>query len=255
MIYPMAKGGVFLQVFLAVVLSCAVLVGAAYFLPVGSINWGVVGLAPGKSLTVVGEASSKEKNQTATFTAGVNTVSDNKDTALGDSGKQVDALVAALKKFGIAEEDIKTSNLNVYQNEETYYDNGVQKSRPGQWRISKNIEVTLRDIKRVTDLAAVLTQSGANNVYGPNFGMEDVKEAERKLIGEAFIDAKSKAEVMALASGRKLGKVLSLSEGNDTSFAGKMMYGAMGGGGGGGGEILPGSAEIRKSVTVVFELR
>jgi len=73
------------------------------------------------------------------------------------------------------------------------------------------------------------------------------------LFDEAMKNAKEKAEAVAKSSGRKLGKVLSVTEGG-TSNAYPVMYAAKDSMGG-GASVEPGSSTVSKSVTVVFELK
>lgn len=227
---------------------------AAFVLPWNRINWGKFSWQPAETVTVTGEARSIEKNQIASFTAGVEAVKDNKDEAVKEVNGKVEALIKAAKDFGIKAEDITTQNLSIYQSEEMYWDNGVQKSRKGQWRVNNSIEITLREVDKASGLADVLTSSGANNVWGPNFRMDDTNAAETALFDEAMKNAKEKAEAVAKASGRSLGKVLSVNEGSGTSNI-FPLYAAKDGMGGGGAPVEPGSGTVSKSVTVVYEMR
>lgn len=228
------------------------IVGVVYLLPYA--NWGKIRWLPAETVTVSGEARQTQKNQIASFTAGVDAVNDSKDKAVADVNSKMDSLTKSAKAFGIKEGDIKTQSLSFYQNEETYYDNGVAKSRKGQWRVSNSVEITLREIDRASALADMLASSGANNVYGPNFRFDDTTEFENALFDQAIKNAKTKAETIAVASGRKLGKVISVNEGGGSSNI-FPMYSMKGAEGGGGAPIEVGSGTITKSVTVIFELK
>lgn len=208
---------------------------------------------PTNVVTVTGVAQSKEKNQIANFSAGINVVKDNKQDAINEVNQKIADIIEAAKAFGIKAEDIKTQNINVYQAEETYYEDNRQKTRPGQWRVGNTIEVILRDVERAGALADTLTKAGATSVYGPNFSLEDTKEIEKGLLAEAITDARKKAELIARGSGRKLGKIITVTEGYVSSPPIFMQGG--GGGMGGGGPVEPGSATVSKSVTVTFQLQ
>lgn len=227
-----------------------VMLAGLFFVPWKYVTWGRVKVAPGDTVTVVGEAKTKQKNQKATFSAGVNAVSDNKDTAIADVNKKTSAIVEAVKAFGVKAEDIKTQNLNVFQGEETYYEEGRQKSRLGQWRVGNTVEITLTDVDRATALADILAKSGATNIYGPNFTLDDTGEAEMGLIEEAMKNARDKALRVAQSSGRKLGKMVAFTEG----YQPQPVYYRMEGGGGGGGGLEPGTGTVTKTVTVTYEL-
>ena len=222
-----------------------------YLLP--KMDWGKIRWQPTESVTVSGEAKTVLKNQISSFSAGVDAVADKKDDAAKEVNSKMEALIKAVKGFGIKAEDIKTQSLSYYQRDESYWDNGVQKSRKGQWRVSSAVEITLREVDRASALADLLASSGATNVYGPNFQFDDTSKIQRDLFDKAIIDAKEKAEIVARAAGRKLGKVISVTEG---SGAGNIypLY-SRGVEGGGGAPMEVGSGTVSQTVTVVFELK
>ncbi len=240
------KSGV--AVIVSSVLICALVAIGALFLP----SWGRLQVQPIQSITVVGEAKSQEKSQIAIFSAGVNAYNDDKQTAINDVNTKVNAIIEAAKEFGIKPDDIKTQSLNIYQNQDSYYEDGRQKFRPGQWNVGNTVEIKLRDVDRASTLAGILSKGGATNVNGPNFSFDDTSDASNALINEALTSAKTKAEKIAQSAGRKLGKIVNVTEGTDSS-APIYMFREAGGGGGGGG-VAPGSGTVYKTVTVTFEL-
>lgn len=229
-----------------------VFVGGAFLIPWSSIRWGNIAIAPAETITVTGTAKSEVKNQIAVFTAGINVVKDTKEAALEEANKQADSIIAAVKNFGIPASDIKTQNMNVFQQEETYYDNGVQRSRGGQWRVSNSVEIKLRDVDKASDLAKVLTDSGANNIYGPNFSLDDTDSLQTELLGKAIENARSKADLIAKSTGRKLENMLTVTEGYQSQPITYMYKGA---GGGGGAPSELGTGTIEQTVTVTYELK
>lgn len=225
-----------------------------WIVPWKKINWGRITWQPSEVVTVSGEARSQEKNQIATFTAGVEAVNSDKEKATKEVNTKIEALLKTIKEFGIAEADIKTQNISIYQDEESYYENGVQRSRKGQWRVNNSIEITLREVGKANELTDLLSQSGANNVWGPNFSMDDTNKVEKTLYEAAINDAKEKAESIAKASGRKLGKVLSVNDGGTVSNY-PMYASKLDSAGFGGAATEPGTTTVYKNITVVFELK
>ncbi len=236
------------------VLGLVLLVGVR-IMPWSRMNWGSIQTVPGRTVTVVGEARTSQVSQLATFSAGIGAVMDDKEAAIKEVNAKTEALLEALKKFGIKDEDIKTQNLSYYQNQEQYYDNGRQKMRPGQWSVNNSVDITLRDVSKVSDLAALLAASGANNVYGPNFSVNDSSEVSNSLIDDAIKDARTKATEMASTGGLKLGKILSVTEGVTIQNPVNYGMGMEKGMGGGGVPLVPGGTVMLKQVTVVFELQ
>jgi uncharacterized protein YggE len=105
----------------------------------------------------------------------------------------------------------------------------------------------------MTDL---LNASGATNVYGPNFQMDDANAAEKGLYAAAMQDAMDKADIIARASGRKLGKVLTVA---DNGTSNNVVYPMLAVGGGMTSDkvaapVEAGSTTITKDLTVSFEL-
>lgn len=216
------------------------------------MTWGGLKLSAANTVTVTGEAEKKERSQIATFVAGVTVVNDDKDTAITEVNNKLSEIINSLKDFGIKDEDLKTQNISINQNEVTYYEDGVQKQKPGQWRISNNIEIKLQDASRASSLASLLTKSGATTVYGPNFSLEDVTSLEDELFQMAMENAHNKAQTLATLASRSLGEIVSVTEGAGGTPAFQNI-GFEGGGGGGG--LQPGSGTASKTVTVVYELR
>jgi uncharacterized protein YggE len=234
----------------AVIISCIVILGI-YLIPWDHITWGKLKLLSGDTVTVVGEGKTKQKTQKATFSAGVSAVSDDKNTAVNEVNTKTAAIIDAVKTFGITSDNIKTQNMNVYQNQESYWEDNRQKQRPGQWFVNNTIEITLSNVERAQDLANLLTKSGATNVNGPNFSLDDTTGTESSLLDDALTNAREKANRIAKSSGKKLGSVVSVVEGYQSQpvyrFEGARI-------GGGGAALEPGTGTVTKTVTVTYEL-
>lgn len=239
--------------FIAWVLGGLVVLGVLYFFPWGDITWGRVVMKDERTITVSGYAESEEKNQIANFSAGVTVVNDDKDKAVSEVNKKMEALLKAVKDLGIAESDIQTQSINVYQNQEIVREGG-SRTKPGQWNASNTISIILRDVDKAGALTDVLTQSGATNIYGPNFQLDTSKKAGDDLLAAAVADSRAKADMMAAASGAKVGGVVSIFEGGQSSVypvpmmarEAKDVMSA---------PVEVGSTKITKSVTVVWSLR
>lgn len=231
-----------------------VLLILVFILPFSRVKWGQIRWLQPETITVVGEAKSTLKNQIASFSVGVDAVNSDKDEAISEVNTKMEVIVEAIKGFGVADQDIKTNNLSIFQQEESYYEGGVQKSRKGQWRVNNSVEIILREVDKASELASLLTSTGANNVYGPNFSFDDVSQAQKDLYEVAMKDANDKAEILAKISGRKLGKVVNVSEGVEGStpvYKMAMLEDL----GSGGVSVEPGSGTVRQSLVVVFELK
>lgn len=220
--------------------------GLMWLIPWSRINWGKITLQAPEVVSVSGEAKSLQKNEVASFSAGVMVASMDKNKAIEEVNTKINDLIKTVKEFGISPGDIKTENLSYYQDQKGDLN-------PGQWRVNSTIEVTLREATKASELTDLLAKTGANSVYGPNFRIDDVNQSEKGLYEMAMKDAREKAESMARASGRKLGKVLSVGDGGiNTNYP---MYLKSDSGLGGGAATEPGSSTVYKTINVVFELK
>lgn len=228
-----------------IILSFVLLGLIVYFFPVGRF------LGRPEVVTVVGYAEKQETNQRAWFSAGVSVYNDDKQEAIDEVNSEVEKLIGLLKEFGIEEGDIKTQNLSIYQNQEEFYEEGVRKMKPGQWNVNNTVEITLRDVSRVSELADLLGKSGASNIYGPNFSTNSDSTIGNDLYEKAIEDARVKAELIARASNRRLGEVVGVSEDMGSNVGLYARFDGMGG----GAPMEPGAGTISKTVMVSFELK
>jgi uncharacterized protein len=239
-----------------IVVTFVLVIAALWFVPWRNISWGSIAVNNNQVVTVTGEAKAVVKNEIASFSAGVSATNDNKQTAVNEVNTKVAAMTKSVKDFGVKDADIQTQNISVYQNQDYYTENGVQKVRKGAWSVNNTVDITLRDINKTSGLTDLLTQSGATNVYGPNFRVDDTNSTEKGLYDAVMTDAREKAQAIANASGRKLGKVVMVNDGGSASQIVPMMYADKVGIGGGGAPapVEPGSQQITKSMTVSFQL-
>src|SRR3954452_24220054 len=86
--------------------------------------------------------------------------------------KAMSDIIAALKKLGIADADIQTTNLSLYPQ----YGNGSAPKVVG-YQISEQLQVTVRDLDKAGDAVDAATQKGATDVNGISFELADPVKA------------------------------------------------------------------------------
>jgi len=223
------------------------------FMPWDKVNWGKVEMLPGSAITVTGEAKDQLKSQIARFTAGVTVTHQDKQTAIDEVNQNIEQVIKVVKDFGIPEKDIQTQNISVHQEEQPRVLRYPAPPAITQWRASNSIEVILRNVDQASDLADLLADAPTTNVSGPRFTLDDTQSAEVGLLQAAIDNAREKAEAIAKASDRRLGKVLTVSEGSQ-SQPGPILR-TMEAGLGTGAPVEPGTETVYKTVTVTFELK
>jgi uncharacterized protein YggE len=114
---------------------------------------------------------------------------------------------AALKKAGVADKDLQTSEVSVYPD----YDN---RGRPNGYRVSETLTAKLRDIKKAGRAIADAVEAGGDEavVQGVSFSLEDNAGLLDQARDAAYADARAKAERYAQLSGRTLGEVQLVAE-------------------------------------------
>lgn len=166
-------------------------------------------------------------------------------------------LTDSLKKLGVKDNDIKTTNYSV--NPE--YDYQSQPFRINGYRVSTNYEVKILDFELVNDVLTAATDAGAN-VIG-NISFEVNEETKTKLTQEAREKAvklaKSKAEGLAKAAGITLGKIINVTESQGIDYPRPVMYSKEIATGAADSSqvanVTPGETEISVTVNLSYEIR
>ncbi|MEA2531979.1 MAG: uncharacterized protein QOG89_3623 [Thermomicrobiales bacterium] len=208
---------------------------------------------PGTSpsvVTVLGHGATKVEPDIAITTIGVLVTKPTLAEAQSEATTQMTAVIEAITKAGVAEDDIQTSSYSV--NVMTNYDNTGTPTDVLGYQVSNLVTVTVRDLDKVGSLLEDVVAAGANTIYGITFGIEDPSQAASEARAAAVADAKQRATELAQAAGLSLGRVLAISEGvsQQMPYAGDLFAG----GKGGGAPIQSGSMEVTVEVQVTYEL-
>ena len=202
-------------------------------------------------MTASGTGTTQAVPDTAEMSFGVTTTSPNAKAALDEASKGAEQIASAVKKQGIAAEDIQTQNVSVYP--QTVDQNGKQVITG--YQASLNVTVKVRDISKLGEVISAANAAGANDISGPTFTVGDPAPARAKAIEAAVADARKSGEAMAKAAGKSVGAVLSMSS-SDVGMVPGPLYGAAGMAGAVKSvPIEPGQLDITANVVVVFELK
>lgn len=120
------------------------------------------------------------------------------------------AVIAALKKLGIADKDLQTTGLSLQPNY-TYPNSGGNPRLIG-YTLSNSLSVTVRDLNKIGDAIDDGLAAGATTMDGINFRVDDPAKAEQQARSEALAQAKSKADTLASGAGVHITGVASISE-------------------------------------------
>ena len=207
--------------------------------------------AAANTVTASGTGTTQAVPDTAEMSFGVTTMSSNAKSALDDASKIAAQIASALKKQGIAGEDIQTQDVSVYP--QTVDQDGKQVITG--YQASLSVRVKVRDIAKLGEIISAANAAGANDISGPTFTIDDPAPARAKAIEEAVADARKSAEAMAKAAGKSVGAVLSMSSSDVGLVPGPMYSTSDMVGAARDVPIEPGQLDITANVVVVFELK
>lgn len=205
-----------------IVLFISILVLTRIFGPIPfSISSTVTTKADLFSVEGTGEATGTPDS--ASFVVGVTKTASTVEQAQNDTNKAANTIISSLKKLGISDKDIKSTDYNVSPNID--YSDGKQST--SGYTVSTNITVTVKDADKANQALDTATGSGANVVTGVSFTLNDEeREKLEDTAREAAIkDAKKKAQKIAGQAGIRLGKIANISFGSN--MPGPIMYDKM----------------------------
>lgn len=215
----------------------------------GSAGTTSTGAAP-NTVTASGTGTAQAAPDTAEMYFGVMAMSSNAKTALDDVSKIAARIAAAVKKQGIAAEDIQTRDVSVYP-QSTDQDG---KQVITGYQASLSVQVKVRDIAKLGEVISAANAAGANTISGPSFTIADPAPVRAQAIEKAVADARKSAEAMAKAAGKSVGDVLSISS-SDVGPVGPLYGDAVRAEAGKSVPIEPGQLDVTATVVVVFELK
>lgn len=205
------------------------------------------------TITISGEGRVTAIPDIATTSIGVQTERKTVAAAQEDNTEKMNAIIERLKELGIEEEDIKTTNYNVYPVYD--YNRGTRTDRG--FNVDQRVTVKIRDLDKTGEVLAAATELGANQVSGLNFTIDEPEELRQEARLEALAAAKEKAEALTGAAGVKLGGIVGFSEGSGGGVP-QPVFRTLEAFGGADAAIAPeieqGSQEVVVNVNVIYEI-
>lgn len=172
-------------------------------------------------LSLTTQGKSTRTPDLAVFNAGVVTQGVTASEALSANAAAMNRVIATLKKAGIADRDIQTSqiNLNPVYSQPEYGPNGVPRQEPRitGYQAVNNVTIRSRNVAGFGKVLDALVASGANQVNGPAFQMAEPAAAMDEARLDAMKSARARAELYARAAGLRVVRIVSISEGGGFS--------------------------------------
>ena len=146
----------------------------------------------------------------ATINLGVIGEAPNAAAAMAANAAKMNKVMAALKKSGIAAKYIQTSGLNL--NPQYVYQQNEPAKLTG-YQATSQVTVTVHDLAKLGSAVDATVGAGADQVNGISFGLDDPTAAEDAARLAAVKALSAKADLYAKATGLKVARLVSLSEG------------------------------------------
>lgn len=162
-----------------------------------------------RRLIIVGNATVGLPADTASIELGTTTKDTTVEAAQQQSDEIIGKVLIALKGLGIEEKDIVTSNYSVYT-EVPYEEYGSIRKADPVYNVNNMLNIRVRNLENIGKVIDAATKAGVNQIYGLTFSSSEEKEANKKALELAVEDARSKAEVLAKASGKTLGDIIQI---------------------------------------------
>ena len=261
------QGRKYVQVLAMVLLLGLVASSFAFAISYGVSAWVAASTrSTPRQISVQGEGKVAMKPDIAVFTAGVVTQAGKVGDAQKANAERSNAVLAFLKKQGVAEEDIKTVGYSI--NPQYQYSDGAcaggicPPRRPPEivsYDVRHTLEIKARDLGKADTLLEGVVAAGANEVGSIGFQVDDKEEPKAEARRLAIEDAEKKAKVIEKDLGVRLTRITAFFESGDGGPI--PFYGEARGGFGGGiaaapaPEVAPGEQEIRSMVTITYEFR
>jgi uncharacterized protein YggE len=212
--------------------------------PVQAIN--------GTRLDVVATGEVYRVPDVARISAGVVTTAPTATAALEQNARQMASVRAALKRAGIPDRDVQTTAINLYPD----YRRDERGTAPQLigYRAGNEVSVTFRDIASTGKILDALVAQGANQISGPMLSVDKPEQALDEARTKALANARARAELYARALGRRVGRILSISEAGGFAPQPMMMMRGESASSDASTSVEPGQQAIVVSLSVSFEI-
>ena len=164
-----------------------------------------------QTVSVTGTGRSTVTPDRVTFSVGVQTVASTVDAAVNENNRKVAAVIAALKAAGAKDAELNTSNFSIWPQQD--YQQGKLPQILG-YQVSNTVTVRREKVGDAGKLLQTAVNAGVNTSSGLQFEVSDPAKGRDEGLRAAFADARAKAALLAAASGRALGRAVTIAEGS-----------------------------------------
>jgi len=152
-----------------------------------------LGQTGARTLTMNGEGEVRAAPDSVSLSAGVTSQAPSAAAALAANSARMQSLFAALKKLGVADKDMQTSNFSVSPQ---MSDAGDQTPHVTGYQVSNDVQIRLDDVAKLGTALDALVTAGANQTNSVDFTIKDSAPLLTEARGQAVSDAKLRPRPM-----------------------------------------------------------
>jgi len=191
-------------------LLAALMLGAASLsMPAAAQQASITQTIAGTRLDVTATGEVTRVPDVAIITAGVVSRSATATAALQDAANRMAKVLAALKRAGVADRDLQTSNVSL--NPEYRYPQNESPQLTG-YTATNQLTVRFRDIAASGKILDALVSQGANQINGPNLTIDKPEAALDEARANAVAIGRARAEAYARSLGLRVVRIVAVSE-------------------------------------------
>ena len=191
------------------ILSALLLGAAALPAAAGAQQASITQTIAGTRLDVNATGEVTRVPDVAVISAGVVSRSATASAALQDSADRMQRVLAALKRAGIEDRDIQTSNVSL--NPEYRYPQDQAPQLTG-YTASNSVSIRFRDIRNSGKILDALVGQGANQISGPNLIVDKPEAALDEARAKAIAIGRARADLYARSLGMRVARIVAVTE-------------------------------------------
>lgn len=227
--------------------------GALFFIKVFDISYPVkvssVQNSKSSEIKVTGEGKVDVIPDMAKIEAGIVVNGNSVDEVQRSINEINDKIINTLKTSGVEKKDIQTSSYSISPD----YDYNVSPRKIKSYNGSSTVGVKIRNFSIIPQALTKVTESGANQVYGVSFSVENIQKYRDEARKKAISNAKEAAKKLSEATGISLGKITNITESEPSQIYPMLGSQDSLAKGLGGPNIEPGTQTITLSVALYYE--
>jgi uncharacterized protein len=233
----------------ALLLGAASLPTAAY----GQQSPSITQTIAGSRLDISATGEVTRVPDVAVISAGVVSRSPTATGALQDAAGRMQRVLAALKRAGVEDRDVQTSNISLNP-EYRYVEN--QPPQLTGYTASNQLTIRFRDIRNSGKILDALVSQGANQINGPSLTIDKLEAALDEARARAVAAGRARAELYARSLGMRIVRVVSVSESGGYAPPPPMpMYARAEIAQAADTKVVPGEQKLQVTLAMTFELQ